>query len=84
VQGLIVDVKDVDPKADFGGQVDGSVAAGCRRQEPIMISELVPLVEYPVEDTNRMPGRCELIMDWPTDKTGAAGEQYLHAEWLAG
>ena len=64
---------DVDPKADLGGQVDDSVAAGCRRREPIMINEIVgwsgrdlrinPSIEYPVEDTDRMPGRCELIMN---------------------
>ena len=54
---------DVDPKADLGGQVDDSVAAGCRRREPIMINEIVLSIEYPVEDTDRMPGRCELIMN---------------------
>ena len=49
-----------------------------------MISNVVPSVEYPVEGTDRVPGRRELIMNWPTDKTGGAGEQYVHAEWLAG
>jgi hypothetical protein len=31
-----------------------------------------------------VPSRGESIMDWPTDKTGAAGEQDLHVGRLAG
>jgi hypothetical protein len=55
LQRVPVDVTDVDPKADLGGQVDDGVAAGCRRREPIMINEIVLSIEYPVEDTDRMP-----------------------------
>ena len=31
-----------------------------------------------------MPGRRELIMNCSADKTGTAGEQHLHVDWLAG
>jgi hypothetical protein len=49
VQRVLVDIFDVDTKADLGGQMDDGVAAGCRRGEPIMIDNVVSSIEYSVE-----------------------------------
>ena len=74
MQRVLVDITDVDSKADLGGQVDESVAAGRRRGEPIMINDVVPSVEDSVEDLDRVSGRRKLIMNYPADETSAAGE----------
>jgi hypothetical protein len=84
VQRVLVDVADVGPKPDLGSQMNNGVAAGCRRCEPIMIGDVIPPVEDAIEDTDLVPGRCELIMSCSADETGTAGEQHLHMERLAG
>jgi hypothetical protein len=54
--------------------VDDSIAAGCCGREPIMIDDVVPSVEYSVEDMDRVPGRRELIMNCSADNASAAGQ----------
>ena len=53
VQRVLVDVADVDPEADLGSQMNNGVAAGRRRCEPIMIGDVIPSVDDPIEDTAR-------------------------------
>jgi hypothetical protein len=84
VQRVLIDVAYVDPKADLCSQMNNGVAAGRRGCEPIMIGDVIPPVDDAIEDTALVPGRPELIMNCSADKTGTAGKQHLHVDWLAG
>jgi hypothetical protein len=48
--------------------VDDRVATGGSRCEPIMIDDVVPSVDGPLVDADRVPGFRKLIMNWPADK----------------
>jgi hypothetical protein len=78
LQGVLIDVSDADAESDLGGQVDDGVATvrGC--PESIMIEDVVSFLDRPIKRPYVVPRSHELIMNRPTDESGASGKEGSH------
>jgi hypothetical protein len=78
LQGVLIDISDADAESDLGGQVDDGVATvrGC--PESIMIEDVVLFLDCPIKGPYAVPRSHELIMNRPTDESGASGKEGSH------
>jgi hypothetical protein len=78
LQCVLTDVSYVDAKSNLGGQVNDGLAAvrGC--PESIMIEDVVSFLDRPIKGPYVVPRSHELIMNRPTDESGASGKEDSH------
>jgi hypothetical protein len=78
LQCVLIDVSDVDAESDLGGQVDDGLATVRGFPESIMIEDVVSFLDRPIKGPYVVPRSHELIMNRPTDESGASGKEGSH------
>ena len=60
---VVVDVAELDPQPDLGGQVNDDLAARHGRAHPVEIGDVVARVDSPVEHDDVVADRLEAVAD---------------------
>ena len=58
---VVVDVAELDPQPDLGGQVNDDLAARHRRSHPVEVGDVIARVSGPVEHDDVVAGRLEEV-----------------------